>query len=202
MGEETKGPKRDASGRFISKAKAEEAETREQKSAKDAPEPGEDLEGGGRAIKRGSGAAPKDETPMERVERLARGDLKEGEWVEDISDTVAPSVGPKSVVFHHPFESPDHDVSLDAMGNDKRRQVVGQSYGPSFARQASLYGIFLAIVVVVIIGGKIAIDHFDQAPAHNPDQAPWSAPSANPRPPQAFVDVQSNKPEDAKSVKH
>jgi hypothetical protein len=201
MGEENKGPKRDASGRFISKAKAEEAETSEQSAGENSPEPGESLEGGGRAIKRGSGEVPDDETPMERVERLARGDLKEGEWVEDISDTVAPSVGPKSVLFHHPSEDPDHDISVDAMGNDKHRQVVGQSYGPSFARQASLYGIFLVILIVLVIGGKIAIDNLDTAPSHSSDQAPWSAPSAKQSTPKTFVDVQSNKPVNSKPVK-
>jgi hypothetical protein len=203
MAEETKGPKRDASGRFVSKAKPDKAEprSRKKKAADAAPENGEETEGGGKALRKGSGAAPENETPMERVERLARGDLKEGEWVEDISDTVAPSVGPKSVMFHHPVEEPDHDISRDAMGNDKRRQVVGQSYGPSFARQATLYGIFLAIAVALVIGGKIAIDHFDRAPASNPDAAPWSAPSANTHAPPKFVDVGSDKPENPTSLK-
>jgi hypothetical protein len=183
MGEESKGPERDASGRFAPKP--------------DAPPPDESAE----EVKEvGSGERPTDESPMERVERLARGDLKEGEWVEDISDTVAPSVGPKSVVFHHPFEGPDHDVTLDAMGNDKRRQVVGQSYGPSFARQAVAYGIAVAIIVALFIGGKIAVDKLDKPPAHNEDQAPWSASNAAQHPPQRFVDVGSSKPENSKPV--
>jgi hypothetical protein len=183
MGEESKGPERDSSGQFASKS--------------DAPPPDESAP----EVKEvGSGERPSDESPMERVERLARGDLKEGEWVEDISDTVAPSVGPKSVVFHHPSESPDHDVTTDAMGNDKRRQVVGQSYGPSFMRQAVTYGIAVAIIVALFIGGKIAVDHFDKAPAHNQDQAPWSSANATQHTPQRFVDVGSNKPEVSKPV--
>ena len=167
MGEESKGPQRDETGRFVSKAA--------EKSPEDVPSE--------RVQDVGKGARPENETAMERVERIARGDYREGEWVEDISDTVAPSVGPKSVAFHHPHEGPTHDVNLDAMGNDKRRQVVGNSYGPSFARQATLYGVFVALIVGVFIGGKIAIDHFDKAPSHVQTQAPWAAPNAPQKPP-------------------
>src|SRR5436190_1253773 len=85
--------------------------------------------------------------------------------------------------FTHKGEEPDHDVSLDAMGNDKRRQVVGNSYGPSFARQATLYGIFVAVIVALFIGGKIVVDKLDKPPATNPDKAPWSAPNAPQHPP-------------------
>ncbi len=183
--EESKDPKRDASGRFV--PRSDEA-------------PPDDSAENVKGV--GKGSRPENETPMERVERLARGDLKEGEWVEDISDTVAPSVGPKSVVFHHPVEESDHDVNVDAMGNDKRRQVVGNSYGPSFARQATLYGIAVAIIVALFIGGKIAVDKLDTPPAHSTDQAPWSAASAKQRTPQKFVGVGSSKPEVSTPVKH
>lgn len=200
MGEESKDPGRDASGRSPQESDApppdESEEGRPDESEEETPDESEE---GVEEV--GSGERPQEESPIERVERFARGDLKEGEWVEDISSTVAPSVGPKSVLFHHPAESPDHDVSLDAMGNDKRRQVVGHSYGPSFARQAIIYGIFVALVIALFIGGKIAIDHFDKAPAHNKDQAPWSAPNATQHTPQQFVDVGSSKPEVSKPVK-
>jgi hypothetical protein len=68
--------------------------------------------------------------------------------------------------------------NVDAMGQDKRREVIGHSYGPSKQRQLAYYGIFLAFVVVAYIGFKIAVDELDKAPAKNPDQAPWSQGSA------------------------
>jgi hypothetical protein len=63
---------------------------------------------------------------------------------------------------------------VDAMGQDKRRQVVGHSYGPSKQRQLAYYGIFLAFVVVAYIGFRIAVSELDAAPKDNPDKAPWS----------------------------
>jgi hypothetical protein len=62
----------------------------------------------------------------------------------------------------------------DAMGQDKRREVVGHSYGPSKARQLIYYGLFVAFLVALYIGGKIAVDELDKAPANNPAKAPWS----------------------------
>jgi hypothetical protein len=60
------------------------------------------------------------------------------------------------------------------MGQDKRRQVVGHSYGPTKRRQLAYYGIFLAFVVVAYLGFRVAVGQLDKAPANNPDQAPWS----------------------------
>jgi hypothetical protein len=74
----------------------------------------------------------------------------------------------------------------DAMGHDKRRQVVGHSYGPSKARQLLYYGIFVVFVILAYIGAKIAIDELDKAPANNPDKAPWSQQNAPQTPPQRF----------------
>jgi hypothetical protein len=169
MAEESNGPTRDPSGRFVSKEERDEG----------APDEYAPMEPGAK----GTGAAPKDETPAERVDRLSKGDLREGEWVEDISDTVAPSVGPKSVVVHRPAHDVRDNIDRDAMGNDKRRQVVGKSYGASFAKQATIYGIFVAIVVGLLIGGKILVDKADQPPDHVATQAVWAQPDAKQHPP-------------------
>jgi len=98
------------------------------------------------------------------------------EGAEDISDTPAPSVGP-----HTTFEREDpekrlarHDQSgVDAMGLDKRREVVGGSYGPSLARQATLYGIFVLVVGLLVVGGILAVNEFDQPPEQETYEAPW-----------------------------
>src|SRR6266516_5282629 len=126
--------RRDASGRYVSKAEAE-----------------------------GDEPAAEGDTPQ----------AHEGEWVEDISDTIAPSIGPGSVVVHHPHPEA-HPSDLDAMGHDTRRQVVGKTYGPTLARQAALYGIFLVVAVAIAFGIKVAVDHFDQPPKHFAAEAPWA----------------------------
>jgi hypothetical protein len=72
-----------------------------------------------------------------------------------------------------------HEPSdVDAMGLDKRRGVMGQRHGASFARQATVYGAALAVIVAILIGGKIAIDELDQGPEVNADEAPWAQPDA------------------------
>ena len=93
------------------------------------------------------------------------------------SETPAPSIGPHTEIEH---EDPEerlarHEQSeTDAMGLDKRRGVVGGSYSPSVARQATLYGVFVAVVVALAIGFKLLADKLDEPPANNPDKAPWS----------------------------
>src|ERR687892_2546000 len=42
---------------------------------------------------------------------------------------------------------------VDAMGQDKRRQVVGHSYGPS-RRSQIMFFVAVAAVLVVIVGGR------------------------------------------------
>ena len=45
------------------------------------------------------------------------------------------------------------------------------------------YGVFLAVVVALVIGGKLAIDELDKGPAVNEDRAPWAQDDAEQRPP-------------------
>src|SRR5581483_6315538 len=99
----------------------------------------------------------------------------------DISDTTAPSIGPHSTVEREPVEErlARHDQSdVDAMGHDKRRQVVGKTYGPTVARQATLYLLFVVVVVAIGFGVKLLVDHYDQPPKHFKAEAPWARPNA------------------------
>jgi hypothetical protein len=75
-----------------------------------------------------------------------------------------------------PHESEDESnfSETDAMGQDKRRTIIGQGYGPSRGRQFLYYGIAVAVVVALFIGAKIAVSELDKAPAHDTDQAPWT----------------------------
>jgi len=73
----------------------------------------------------------------------------------------------------------EHEPSgVDAMGQDKHREVTGQRYGLSRGRQVLYYGVFVAFVIAAYIGLKAATDSLDKAPAKDPDQAPWSKPNA------------------------
>src|SRR3954452_1846588 len=76
----------------------------------------------------------------------------------------APSLGPHTVIEREPVEErlARHEQSeVDAMGKDKRRSVVGHSYGPSKTRQLALYGVFLAVVAALVIGVIFLVGQFD-----------------------------------------
>lgn len=120
-------------------------------------------------------ARPRDENgaPQEEPEAKPPENLEEGDWVEDISDTVAPSIGPHSYVVHH-AHGQEEASQVDAMGLDKRRGVVGGSYGPSVGKQATLYGGALAILAVLVIGFILLANELDQSPETFPDEAPWA----------------------------
>jgi hypothetical protein len=64
---------------------------------------------------------------------------------------------------------------VDAMGQDKRRPVVGHSYGPSRRSQVIFFVAVAAILVVVVGGWFAAVKAFDTTPEEFPDEAPWSA---------------------------
>jgi len=102
------------------------------------------------------------------------------------SEIPAPSIGPHTEISKDPPEErlAKHEQSdIDAMGLDKRRAVVGEKYGASFAKQATVYGVFLAVVVALVIGGKLAADELDKGPEVNADKAQWSQGEAEQRPP-------------------
>ncbi len=77
--------------------------------------------------------------------------------------------------FEPSEEAKRHQPSdVDAMGQDKRRQVVGHSYGPSRRSQIMFFVAVAAVAVVVIGGWLVLVGLFDKAPTHVKDAAPWS----------------------------
>ena len=74
----------------------------------------------------------------------------------------------------HEQEDESNFATEDAMGQDKRRTIIGQGYGPSRGRQLLYYGLFIAFVVAAVIGFQIAVSELDKAPAKDKDQAPWT----------------------------
>jgi hypothetical protein len=107
----------------------------------------------------------------------------------DESEITGPSLGPHTVIEREPVEErlARHEQSeVDAMGKDKRRSVVGESHGPSLARQLALYGVFLVVVAALVVGGFILVGSLDKSVGKDvPNSAPWSKPGAKqiqPRP--------------------
>lgn len=98
----------------------------------------------------------------------------------------APSIGPNTVIDKPPpQERLDFDKisDTDAMGKDKRREVVGGTYGPTRARVFATFAAFFAIVAALTVGFYFLAKELDQPPAENPDEAPWSAADAPQSPP-------------------
>lgn len=82
--------------------------------------------------------------------------------------------------FEPSEEAKRHKPSdVDAMGQDKRREVVGQSYGPSARRQFMFFGVVAAVLVVVVGGWLTLVSVFDKPPTHFKDAAPWSSTPTN-----------------------
>lgn len=105
----------------------------------------------------------------------------------DLSDVTAPSIGPNTTFDVRTAEERldmDKISDVDAMGLDKRRQVQGKRYGASPAKQALVYGIFVAVVAALVIGGSILASNLDkpsdselQAAEEDPP-APWAQETA------------------------
>ena len=77
--------------------------------------------------------------------------------------------------FEASDEAKAHEPStVDAMGQDKRRQVVGQSYGPSRRSQIMFFVAVAAVAVVIVGGWLVLVGLFDKPPTHFKDTAPWS----------------------------
>ena len=60
------------------------------------------------------------------------------------------------------------------MGLDKRREVIGGTYGPTLTRQLVTYGIFILVVGAIAAGFLIAANKLDQPPDKYKDEAPWA----------------------------
>jgi hypothetical protein len=72
-------------------------------------------------------------------------------------------------------EAQAHEPSMvDAMGKDKRREVIGHAYGPSRKSQLAVLGGFIAVVFIFIFGVGAIARNSDATPKSNPDLAPWS----------------------------
>jgi hypothetical protein len=108
----------------------------------------------------------------------AGGREENGGGDRDGQSVAAPSLGPKTTIEREPVEErlARHEQSqVDAMGLDKRRPVIGQSYGPGKARQFAVYLGFLAVVAALVVGGIILVGSLDKPVGKDvPNSAPWA----------------------------
>jgi hypothetical protein len=92
----------------------------------------------------------------------------------------APSLGPNTVIEREPVEVrlARHDQSdVDAMGLDKRRAVVGESFGPSKTRQLAVYLGAVVVAAALVVGGILLLGALDTSVGKNvPNSAPWAKP--------------------------
>jgi hypothetical protein len=91
-------------------------------------------------------------------------------------------------------DGPADGNDLDAMGQDKRRPVVGRSYGVPARKRLLFYGIAILAVVLVVIAFLTVIRGVDEREIPLEATAPWAAEDAPQRPPRP-IDFMRNGPE-------
>lgn len=90
-------------------------------------------------------------------------------------------------------ESREGEPDIDAMGKDKRRGVVGGQYGATKRKQLTVYGIFLAVLAVVAIGGLTVVKGIDNREMPLEETGPWTEATALTEP--RDVDFPDNGPD-------
>jgi len=63
---------------------------------------------------------------------------------------------------------------LDAMGNDKRRAVVGRQYGATMRKRLLVYGAVVATLVIVVVAFLTVIRGYDDRDQPIENTAPWA----------------------------
>lgn len=122
--------------------------------------------------------APRDEKPQPKSERQEETSSGEREQPRREDRDRKDDSGRRDEAKAERDAEQEGRSDVDAMGQDKHRQVVGQRVGASRTKQLAYYGAFVAFLVVAYLGLKIAVDDLDKAPAHDKDQAPWSQKNA------------------------
>lgn len=85
---------------------------------------------------------------------------------------------------------------VDAMGNDKRREVVGKQYGASRKKKLAIYGGVLGFVAVLVIVFMTVVTNYDERSVPLEDTAPWATQTDASREPVRDVDFKENGPTD------
>jgi hypothetical protein len=94
-----------------------------------------------------------------------------------------------------PDSSAESSGDVDAMGLDRRRPVVGMQYGATVRKQLLVYGVFLAVVAVVVVVFLTVVSNVDNKEIPLEDTAPWTAANASQEAPRD-IDFPRNGPQD------
>lgn len=117
----------------------------------------------------------------------------EEEEVEADRDAEAPPTSDKRT---RPYEESVAERSdVDAMGNDKRRVVVGGQYGATVRKRLLVYGAVVAVLVGIVVAFLTVVSSVDNKEKPLVDTAPWTNPSASQTVPRD-VDFKANGPTD------
>lgn len=88
-------------------------------------------------------------------------------------------------------EEPSTD--LDAMGNQKRRIVVGRQYGATVRKRLLVYGAVVGVIVLGVIVFLTVVTNYDNRDQPLEDTAPWTNADASQDAPRD-VDFKANGP--------
>ena len=88
-------------------------------------------------------------------------------------------------------EEPDGD--LDAMGNDKRRTVIGQQYGATVRKRLLVYGAAIGVIILAAVIFLTVVSGYDNRDIELKDTAPWTKADSAQEPPRD-VDFKANGP--------
>lgn len=124
------------------------------------------------------GAETRKRNAAAKAESQSNGSTGEGKSkMKPANEITAPSIGPNTVIEKEPPEermARSNASDTDAMGLDKRREVVGGRYSASIVKQLTLYGIAVAVIAALAIGFILLAGKLDQAPDSYADEAPWT----------------------------
>jgi hypothetical protein len=87
----------------------------------------------------------------------------------------------------------EQDTDTDAMGNPKRRQVIGQQYGATVRKRLLVYGAVVGVILIGVILFVTVVGNYDSRDRKLVDTAPWTKADASEDPPRD-VDFKANGP--------
>lgn len=96
-------------------------------------------------------------------------------------------------------ESVAERSDVDAMGNDKRRVVVGGQYGATVKKRLLVYGVALGVMVAIVVGFLTVVTSVDEKEIALQPTAPWTEAGGAQAPPRD-VDFKANGPSDTIAV--
>jgi hypothetical protein len=102
----------------------------------------------------------------------------------------------KPTWYEREGEESGDEPDLDAMGNDKRRAVIGQQYGASARKRLIVYGVAVGVMVLVVVAFATVVSSVDNRDIAVENTAPWAQAGVRQEPPRD-VDFSRNGPDDS-----